>query len=301
MANKPKKGLDYFPIDVNIFSDLKVRKLIRYQGGQSVTVYAYLLCNIYKDGYYIKWDNELPFVISEATGFNEAYIQEVIKCCFSVGVFSKRIFDAHKIITSKGIQERYSEISRLAKRKFQIDEFNLINSEEKEESSELLNNYSEEMVNNSEELTQSKVKEIKAKEKKGNRAKALVAGEPATDKPTRKDYEKIIEENTGKELKHVVTVLKNFLARRPEFLEPYRDYWNIAVEKTNLPQLKAVSDSRNQKLKVRIKEDGFDFVSIIGAIHRSHRLKMESSWFSFDWIFENDKNYLRILEGNYNN
>ena len=56
MARTFKKGLDYFPLDIDIFNDLKIRKLIKYQGGKAITVYALLLCNIYKSGYYMKWD-----------------------------------------------------------------------------------------------------------------------------------------------------------------------------------------------------------------------------------------------------
>ncbi|MBR0560770.1 DUF4373 domain-containing protein, partial [Neokomagataea sp. TBRC 2177] len=88
-----------------------VRKLIKYQGGKAITVYALLLCNIYKQGYYMMWDEELPFIVSEQTGFEEAYIREVIKCCLVVGLFSKDLYESDKVLTSKGIQERYQKIS----------------------------------------------------------------------------------------------------------------------------------------------------------------------------------------------
>ena len=51
MGRKNKIGLEYFPFDIDFFSDLKIRKLIKYQGGKAVTVYALLLCIIYKQGY----------------------------------------------------------------------------------------------------------------------------------------------------------------------------------------------------------------------------------------------------------
>ena len=75
MARTIKKGLDYFPFDVDFFQDIRIRKLIKYQGGKAVTVYALLLCTIYKNGYYAEWDKELPFIISEQSGYTEAYIQ----------------------------------------------------------------------------------------------------------------------------------------------------------------------------------------------------------------------------------
>lgn len=51
MGRNVKKGLDYFPFDVDFFQDIKIRKLIKYQRGKAVTVYALLLCLIYKNGY----------------------------------------------------------------------------------------------------------------------------------------------------------------------------------------------------------------------------------------------------------
>ena len=93
MARTIKRGLDYFPFDVDFFQDIRIRKLIKYQGGKAVTVYALLLCTIYKNGYYAEWDKELPFIISEQSGYTEAYIQEVIDCCLNIGLLSKELFE----------------------------------------------------------------------------------------------------------------------------------------------------------------------------------------------------------------
>lgn len=124
-----RKGLSYFPFDIDFFQDLKIRKLIRCQGGKAVTVYALLLCFIYKSGYYIRWDEELPFAISEQTGYDEAYIREVIKNCVTLGLFSRELFDGEGVLTSRGIQERYAEICELSRRVYVIEQFNLISEQ----------------------------------------------------------------------------------------------------------------------------------------------------------------------------
>lgn len=62
MARIAKSGLEYFPFDIDFFQDIKIRKLIKRQGGKAVTVYALLLCLIYKNGYFMQWDDELPFI-----------------------------------------------------------------------------------------------------------------------------------------------------------------------------------------------------------------------------------------------
>ena len=159
MGRNKKIGLDYFPFDIDFFQDLRIRKLIKYQGGKAVTVYALLLCNIYKQGYYMRWDEELPFFVSEQTGFEEAYIREVIKCCLVIGLFSKEFYDSEKILTSKGIQERYQKICDLCRRNNEIHEYNIISSEDIAFSSE-------EMMISSSKSTQSKVKERKEKKSK---------------------------------------------------------------------------------------------------------------------------------------
>ncbi len=132
MARTIKKGLDYFPFEVDFFQDIRIRKLIKYQGGKAITVYALLLCNIYRNGYYVKWDKELPFIFSEQSGYTEAYIQEVIDCCMNIGLLSKELFESAKVLTSKGIQERYRRICTSSRRCGVIKEFNLLSVEEPE-------------------------------------------------------------------------------------------------------------------------------------------------------------------------
>lgn len=187
MARPSKIGLDYFPFEVDLFHDIKIRKLIRYQGGKAFTVYALLLCFIYKSGYYARWDTELPFIISEQTGFEEAYISEVIKSCLALGLLSKRMFD-DGILTSKGIQERYEFICQQSKRKAKITEYSLINSEETDINSE-------ETMINSELMPQRKEKKSKLKETspKGESKKAA----DATFSPAHENQVEDFKTDTG--------------------------------------------------------------------------------------------------------
>lgn len=126
MGRNKKTGLDYFPFDVDTFQDIKIRKLIKYQGGKAITVYALLLCFIYKSGYYMRWDEELPFIISEQTGFEEAYILEVIKSCVALGLFSKELFDKERVLTSKEIQRRWLKYTHFVGKDFYKSPLNLL-------------------------------------------------------------------------------------------------------------------------------------------------------------------------------
>ena len=135
MGRARKIGLDYFAFDIDFFDDIRTRKLIKHQGAKAISVYTLLLCTIYKSGYYIKWDDELSLMFSDKTGYDEAYIGEVIRCCVNVGLLDKEMFDKG-VLTSEWIQERYSKISRTTKRICAMDEYCLISSEEKPISSE---------------------------------------------------------------------------------------------------------------------------------------------------------------------
>lgn len=108
MARPKKQGIDYFPLDVNFFSDVKIRKITRACGSQSTSILICLLCNIYKDnGYYILWDEDLPFVIADSVGVSEGAVKEVILKAIQVDFFDKDIYEKYKVLTSHGIQSRF--------------------------------------------------------------------------------------------------------------------------------------------------------------------------------------------------
>lgn len=108
MARPKKQGIDYFPLDVNFFSDVKIRKIARACGSQSTSILICLLCNIYKDnGYYILWDEDLPFVIADSVGVSEGAVKEVILKAIQVDFFDKDIYEKYKVLTSHGIQSRF--------------------------------------------------------------------------------------------------------------------------------------------------------------------------------------------------
>lgn len=132
MARPTKATLEYFPMDIGFFQDIKVRKLIRFQGGKAVTVYAALLCIIYRDGYYTRWDEDMAFVISEITNYEQSFIQEAVKCCVKVGLFNSDLYNSESILTSKGIQERYKHINNLCKKNISIDEYSCVEEKQAE-------------------------------------------------------------------------------------------------------------------------------------------------------------------------
>lgn len=272
MGRNKKIGLDYFPFDIDFFQDLRIRKLIKYQGGKAVTVYALLLCNIYKQGYYMRWDEELPFFVSEQTGFEEAYIREVIKCCLVIGLFSKELYDSEKILTSKGIQERYQKICDLCRRNNEIHEYNIISSEDIAFSSE-------EMMISSSKSTQSKVKERKEKKSKKNNKEISPEGD------TKKDE---LSLNPHPQIENV-----DFVRLQEYFNTTFNGKLSMVVNMT---------EARRKAVKARIAQyDKETVFTVLKKVAASPFLLgcNDRNWkCDFDWIFKAG-NFTKILEGNY--
>ena len=114
MAGRPiKQGIDYFPLDTGFFSDVKIRKIARACGPNAASVLICLLCNIYRnDGYYIVWDEDLPFFIADEVGVSEGCVKEVLLKAVQVGFFDVEKHSAYGILTSSGIQKRFFEITK---------------------------------------------------------------------------------------------------------------------------------------------------------------------------------------------
>lgn len=173
MARPTKKGLDYFPLDVDFLSDLKVRRIIKACGKEAVHILVALLANIYRDeGYYVLWDDDLAFLVADEVGTKEGTVEELVRKAVQVKFFDKDIFDKYSVLTSKGIQNRYI-LATKERKKVEL-EFRYLLTNEVNRSNISINgrNNSVNQGNNQ----QSKVKESKVKEIKDD----ATAGESAS-------------------------------------------------------------------------------------------------------------------------
>lgn len=124
MGRKRKSGLDVCPFDVNMLSDIRMRRLIRLHQGDAIAVYMAALCLIYRDGYYVEYDEDARFKMSEHTGVSEATVDAVIADAVACGLFDSATFTADRVLTSQDIQDAYLEERRkVAKRKASLDRY----------------------------------------------------------------------------------------------------------------------------------------------------------------------------------
>lgn len=274
MAGRPtKQGIDYFPMNVGFFTDVKIRKISRACGSQSTSILICLLCNIYKDeGYYILWDEDLPFVIADTVGVSEGAVKEVLIKSLQVGFFDQELYEKYKILTSSGIQKRFLLATYQRKETTIIPEY-LINC-----ANNSINCTINSINHSDNEQSKSKVKVNRKKRKeKENNKETSPNGEEKKDELSLSHSQKI--DWVG---------LMN---------------WYNSLFRDKLPAIKSMTETRKKAVKARIAQYGKESIrTVFNLVLQSSFLLggNDHNWkCDFDWIFK-QANYTKILEGNYN-
>lgn len=108
MARPVKQGLDYYPLDVEFYRDIKVRRLNHAFGAASTVILLTLLGAVYKDeGYYAEWNEDLCFLVAADSMATEELVTAVARKALEVGLFDQTCFERYGILTSKAIQRHY--------------------------------------------------------------------------------------------------------------------------------------------------------------------------------------------------
>lgn len=283
MARPRKAGIEYFPFDTDFFSDKKIRILKSRFGADGITIYIYLLCEIYRNGYYIRIDEDYEYIIADDLGMRNEKVKQVMKFLLERSLLDSTLFQSDTIITSLGIQRRFQEAvkGRASKSEIEVEErYWLLPEKETQpfikcthnpDYSEKNPSYSEKNPGYSEknDTKESKVNKSKEKEIKGNTV--TVSNETVCQT----DVRHIVEE------------------------------WN-ELETYGVKSISRLSSGsqRYQRLVARIKQYSVeDVLSAINKIKRSDFLqgKNNRGWaITFDW-FILPNNFPKVLEGNYDN
>lgn len=163
-----KGGIDYFPLDVTL--DEKFELIEAEYGLTGFGVVVKLLQRIYGgQGYYIEWTNEVALLFAKRIGLREggSAVSEIVEASVKRGIFDKTLYEKYRILTSKGIQKRYFEAVSRRKSVSVKRAYLLVNATDFPKGANIFDKnviIFDENVNISE---QSKVKERKVKESKG--------------------------------------------------------------------------------------------------------------------------------------
>ena len=111
MARPRKQGLDYFPMDVDIFDDAKMLDLNFKYGYLGEIIYIRLLTMIYDNGYYLeKTVPQMVMLLNRKSGLknkvDEKLIEDIILYLGDIDLLDKS--SLYKgIFTSKGMQKQF--------------------------------------------------------------------------------------------------------------------------------------------------------------------------------------------------
>lgn len=107
-----KTGLDYFPIDVDLLLDPKLRALQAKHGNRGVGILIRLLCNLYRNGYCLPWDAESIEGFSWDARETVDEVRSVVETLLSSGFFDRCLAEGGTpVLTSAGIQKRYLNVT----------------------------------------------------------------------------------------------------------------------------------------------------------------------------------------------
>jgi hypothetical protein len=215
--------------------------------------------------------------------------------------FLKYLFEKCKLIRMEGMkittkitQENLSEVEH--KRERQREWKKNKTTSKQDESTANIKKSTSTLKESTVENEQSKLNETKGNEsiyKDSYESPETGVSVICTDKELKQEYKAIATDQ-----KKVESFVRT---KKPKFIEPYAKLWNLMADAKGLTQVKTLTDPRKQKIKTRVGEDAFDFVSVLEKARKSTFLSEGKSWFTFDWVIENQSNYIKVLEGNYDN
>lgn len=119
MAKPKSEGFPYCQQDTDTFQDVKIRTLIAKFGCDGYAVWDYIKQAAYREnGYYVEWDEDRQeltaadlYITTEKTGLIVAYL-------LKRSLLVSKSFNGITVLTSHGIQKRFQEMAKSAKRDY---------------------------------------------------------------------------------------------------------------------------------------------------------------------------------------
>ena len=111
-------GINYFPMGVNFMEENAMEVIEAKYGIKGSAIVLKLLCKIYKEGYYIRWDEEQCLIFANKAGreVQAAEVQGIIEILFIKGILDRNSYLENGILTSESIQKVWLEATKRRKR-----------------------------------------------------------------------------------------------------------------------------------------------------------------------------------------
>ena len=111
-------GINYFPVGVNFMEENAMEVIEAKYGIKGSAIVLKLMCKIYKEGYYIRWDEEqcLIFANKAEREVQAEEVQGIIEILFTKGILDRNSYQENGILTSESIQKVWMEATKRRKR-----------------------------------------------------------------------------------------------------------------------------------------------------------------------------------------
>ena len=111
-------GINYFPVGVNFMEENAMEVIEAKYGIKGSAIVLKLLCKIYKEGYFIRWDEEQCLIFANKAGreVQAAEVQEIIEILFIKEILDRDSYLENGILTSANIQKIWMEATKRRKR-----------------------------------------------------------------------------------------------------------------------------------------------------------------------------------------
>lgn len=286
----------FFSHDYNARNDPKMQRLLMKHGCAGIGVFWCIIEQLYEQG------GELPMDEYESIAFalrvDAIAVQSIIN---ESGLFK----NDGVIFWSESVKNRLNKRSEIAEKRKKAAMNRWGKSQNDDKKQQLENNSMQvhekdmQLHQNSMQDYASKVKESKVKESKGNNINQSTKVDCAENEFSDDCDLTSLSVDTSEE--------KEKSSAKKESFDFDRVVSMFHENCQSFPKIMKLSDARKKKIKSRMTEMKNDFTLLLSVFQ-----KMEESSFlrgenkngwqaSFDWVFENDKNWMKVMEGNYSN
>ena len=115
----PYGGINYFPVGVNFMEENAMEVIEAKYGIKSPAIVLKLLCKIYKEGYFIRWDEEQCLIFRQQGGkgrYRPLRCRGSLRSSFTKGILDRDSYQENGILTSANIQKVWVEATKRRKR-----------------------------------------------------------------------------------------------------------------------------------------------------------------------------------------
>lgn len=273
MARLKKNNAEYFSHDADMRNDIKIKALRRRFSHMGYAVWNYLLETLtHENEFELDFCDMSVELLAADFEVTVEQLQAIVEYCLSLGLFQ---MTDNGCLYSRTLKQRFETIEQLRDKRSKAGKSGMESRWNKDSDNKVITPDNKAITPDNKVITtDNKVKESKEKESKEKESK----GEETKEKYPYQDI---------------------------------RDLWNSIC--VSLPKVQKLNDDRRTKIKCRCDEWGKDretwlrtaediFKRIQVSDFLTGRQSDKREWTAtFDWIFGNGSNWIKVQEGNYDN